>query len=171
MKNARITGLIHKSRGYKVLLDRDLATLYGVDTRVLNQAVSRNIDRFPNDFMFQLTGEEVSSLRSQFVILKNGRGRHRKYLPYAFTEQGVAMLSSVLRSSRAIQVNIGIMRAFVWLRENIAANRELADKIGELERSVSSHDQSIRVIFETIRQLMEKPVPEKRRIGFGVTEE
>lgn len=116
-------------RGHKVMLDMDLAELYGVETRVLNQAVNRNKDRFPSDFMFQLTDEESYSLRSQIVILETGRGRHRKYLPHAFTEQGVAMLSSVPRSKRAVQVNIEIMQAFVRLREILATHKDLAKKL------------------------------------------
>ena len=115
-------------RGHKVLLDADLAALYGVDTRVLLQAVKRNRERFPADFMIQLTAAEWAALRSQIVTLKRGRGQHRKYLPYAFTEQGVAMLSSVLKSARAIAVNIQIMRAFVRMRELLISNRELAQK-------------------------------------------
>ena len=113
---------IYYIRGHKVMLDKDLAELYNVTTGNLNKAVSRNIKRFPEDFMFQLTTEEADSLRSHFVTLKTGRGRHRKYLPFAFTEQGVAMLSSVLRSKRAVQVNVEIMRAFVRLRQMLASN-------------------------------------------------
>lgn len=153
-------------RGQKVMLDSELARLYGVDTRALNQAVRRNRDRFPGDFMFQLTSDEAKALRSQFVILKPGRGEHRKYLPHAFTEQGVAMLSSVLRSKRAARVNIAIMRAFMKLRELVSAHKELAGKLGELERRVASHDGHIKSLFDAIRQLM-KPQPGKpRRIGF-----
>lgn len=153
-------------RGQKVMLDSDLARLYGVDTRTLNQAVRRNRDRFPSDFMFRLTSEEAQSLRSQIVILKPGRGEHRKYLPCAFTEQGVAMLSSVLRSKRAARVNIAVMRAFVKLRELVGAHKELAGKLAELERRVASHDGHITSLFDAIRQLM-KPQPSKpRRIGF-----
>jgi hypothetical protein len=116
-------------RGQKVMLDTDLADLYQVPTKVLNQAVRRNKDRFPADFMFQLTADEFSALRSQIVTLDTGRGQHRKYLPYAFTEQGVAMLSSVLRSKRAVNVNIEIMRAFVRLRELLATHEDLANKL------------------------------------------
>ncbi|HUU04009.1 MAG TPA: ORF6N domain-containing protein [Myxococcota bacterium] len=171
MQLTRIEGLIYEVRGRRVMLDRDLALLYSVDTRVLNQAVRRNLKRFPDDFMFRLTAEERDSLRSQIVILESGRGHHRKYPPFAFTEQGVAMLSSVLRSSRAIQVNIEIMRAFVKLRKILVQNKELAEKLAELECKVTSHDQSIRAIFEAIRQLMEEPVSKKRRIGFGAKDE
>src|SRR5213596_4075773 len=116
-------------RGHRVLLDAELAALYGVDSRVLLQAVRRNRERFPEDFMIQLTAAEWTALRSQIVTLKRGRGQHRKYLPYAFTEQGVAMLSSVLRSPRAVQVNIAIMRTFVRLREMLLSNADLARKL------------------------------------------
>jgi phage regulator Rha-like protein len=153
-------------RGHKVILDRDLAELYGVKVRVLNQAVKRNIDRFPGDFMFQLSKEEDDSLRSHIVTLKKGRGLHRKYLPYVFTEQGVAMLSSVLNSKRAIKVNIEIMRAFVRLREILSTHKELAHKLTELERKIGKHDEEIKVIFEAIHQLMMPPEKPKRKIGF-----
>ncbi len=148
------------------MLDRDLAGLYGVATKVLNQAVKRNIKRFPEDFMFQLTKEEDYSLWSQSVTLKTGRGKHQKYLPYAFTEQGVAMLSSVLHSERAIQVNIAIMRAFVKLREILSTHKELAHKLEELERKIERHDVEIKGIFDAIRQLMIPPEKTKKKIGF-----
>lgn len=167
-------------RGHRVMLDARLSVLYGVDTRTLNQAVRRNLDRFPEDFMFQLTWDEAAALRSQSVILKPSadsglgsqsatlkRGTHLKYRPIAFTEQGVAMLSSVLRSKQAVQVNIEVMRAFVRLRALLTANRELARKFSELERKLSSHDQAIAGILDAIRQLMTPPEPtKKRRIGF-----
>jgi len=130
----RIAKVILFLRGRKVLLDEDLAKLYGVSTKRLNEQVRRNRKRFPPDFMFELTDEESLALRSQIATLKRGRGRHRKYLPFAFTEQGVAMLSSVLRSDRAIQVNIAIMRAFVRLREILASHKDLARKLEEMER-------------------------------------
>ncbi|MDD4907448.1 MAG: ORF6N domain-containing protein [Candidatus Omnitrophica bacterium] len=162
-------------RGKKVMLDRDLAKLYGVTAKVLNQAVKRNIKRFPGDFMFQLSWEETGSLRSQIVTLNNTtteiskRGKHIKYLPYAFTEQGVAMLSSVLNSERAIQVNILIMRAFTKLREILLTHKELAVKIDALEKKYAEHDKTIKSIFEAIKQLLEPPpVKEKRIIGFNV---
>ncbi len=158
-------------RGHKVLLDTALAGLYGVPTKVLVQAVKRNIERFPDDFMFQLTAEEATLLRSQTVTLKTGRGQHRKYLPYAFTEQGVAMLSSVLNAPRAIAVNIEIMRAFVRLREWLASNKELASKLEELERKLQDHDQAIVDILNAIRELMTPPDPApKRRIGFIIND-
>ncbi len=153
-------------RSQKVMLSSHLAELYGVEPKVLVQAVKRNIERFPEDFMFQLTFEEFKTLRSQFVTLETGRGKYTKYLPYAFTEQGVAMLSSVLRSKRAVQVNIAIMRAFVKLRQMLASHKELAGKLTELERKLEGHDREIRSLFEAIRQLMTPPHPPWRRIGF-----
>jgi len=145
------------------MADSDLAKLYGVTTKVLNQAVKRGRARFPVDFMFQLTADEAASLRSQTVTLKPGRGRHRKYRPYVFTEQGVAMLSSVLKSKRAIQVNISIMRAFVRLREMIGSNKVLARRLAELEKK---YDAQFRVVFDAIRELMAEPDPKSPRIGF-----
>ncbi len=137
--------------------------MYGVAVKVLNQAVKRNIERFPTDFLFQLTPEEAEFLRSQSVTLKGGRGQHRKYLPYAFTEQGVAMLSGVLHSPRAVQVNIEIMRAFVRLRQMLATNADLARKLAALERK---YDAQFKVVFDAIRELMSPPDKPKRRIGF-----
>ena len=165
---ARIERSILVLRGHKVLLDADLAKLYGVETKVLLQALKRNPDRFPKDFMFQLTDQEFRDLRSQFVTSSWGG---RRYAPYVFTEQGVAMLSSVLNSPRAIAVNIEIMRAFVRLREMIAGNKELARRLDELEarieRKLSTHDQAIAGILDAIRELMRPPEPaKKRRIGF-----
>jgi len=158
-------------RGHKVILDRDLAKLYGVPTKVLNQTVRRNLKRFPEDFMFQATEEEAimleklsPRLRSQFVTSKRGGAR---YLPYLFTEQGVAMLSGVLNSERAAQVNIIIMRAFVKLREILSTHKELAHKLKELEGKFEKHDDEIQAIFEAIRQLMSPPPdPPKPKIGF-----
>ncbi len=167
----KIASMILYVRGHKVMLDRDLAQLYGVPVKALIQAVKRNLKRFPADFMFLLRATEAKTLRSQFVTLKKrGRGQHSKYLPYVFTEQGVAMLSSVLRSSRAIEVNIAIMRAFVRLREILSTNTELARKLRELENKLEKHDAEIQAIFEAIHKLMKapEPVPDKpkRRIGF-----
>jgi len=159
----RIEQTILLIRRQRVMLDTDLAKLYGVPAKVLNQAVRRNASRFPADFMFQLTGEEAAALRSQFVTLKTGRGQHRKYRPYVFTEQGVAMLSSVLHSERAIQVNIAIMRAFVQLREMIGSNKGLARRLNELEKK---YDSQFRVVFEAIRELMAEPESKVKRIGF-----
>ncbi len=148
-------------RGHRVMLSTDLAKLYTVEPRVLMQAVKRNRDRFPADFMFQLTEQEFHRLKSQFVISSWG-GLRRAY-PYAFTEQGVAMLSSVLRSKRAIQVNIAIMRTFVQLREMIGANKTLAKRLSDLEKN---YDGQFRVVFEAIRELMTEPASKSRRIGF-----
>ena len=145
--------------------DSDLAELYGVKTFVLNQAVRRNIERFPDDFMFQLTREEYKSLRSQFVILESGRGQHKKYLPRVFTEQGVAMLSSVLRSRRAIQVNIQIIRTFTKLRQLMASHEELRRKIEELEKK---SDQRFKTIFELIKNLLDEEVKPRAKIGFSI---
>jgi phage regulator Rha-like protein len=153
---------IYFIRGQKVMLDSDLAELYGVPTKALLQAVKRNIKRFPADFMFPLKNQEVINLRSQFVTSSLGHGG-RRYLPYAFTEQGVAMLSSVLNSERAIEVNILIVRAFVKLRELIASNKALAKRLDELEKK---YDVQFKVVFDAIRQLMTPPEPKKRKIGF-----
>lgn len=150
-------------RHQKVMLDADLAMLYGVETKVLNQAVRRNFDRFPTDFMFRLTSKEILFLRSQSVTLNRGRGYHKKYAPYAFTEQGVAMLSSVLRSSRAVKVNIEIMRAFVRLRRVLQSHRELAKRLDALE---TKYDGKFATVFQAIRELMSTRVPARRRIGF-----
>lgn len=154
---------IYLIRGQKVLLDKDLADMYGVDTKRLNEQVRRNITRFPADFMFQLNEDEYASLRSQFATLKGGRGAHRKYLPNVFTEQGVAMLSSVLNSEQAVQVNIAIMRAFVQLREFAASNRVLSKRLDEMEQK---YDSRFKVVFDAIRQLMTPPGKDKRKIGF-----
>jgi hypothetical protein len=163
----RIERAILVLRGQKVMLDADLAALYGVEAKVLNQAVKRSVERFPADFMFQLTAEEAAFLRSQTVTLKTGRGQHRKYLPYAFSEQGVAMLSTVLRSPQAVQVNIEIMRAFVRLRKMLASNAELARRLDALEKK---YDTQFKVVFDAIRQLMAPPTSEKKGIGFHVRE-
>ena len=159
----RIEKKILMIRGEKVMLDADLADLYEVPVRVLNQAVKRNIERFPVDFMFQLTKKEDESLRSQIVILKKDRGVHRKYLPYVFTEQGVAMLSGVLNSRRAVQVNIEIIRAFVKLREMLATHKDLAKKLEEIEKK---YDKQFKIVFDAIRELMKPPAPKRRQIGF-----
>ncbi len=155
-------------RGQKVLLDSDLAELYGVTTGNLNKAARRNAERFPSDFMFQLTVDEAKALRFQSGISKKRGGR--RHFPYAFTEQGVAMLSSVLNSKRAIKVNIAIMRAFVKLRGMLETNRELAQKFEELRRRVGKHDQEIGAIIEAIRQLMLPPEKPRREIGFHARE-
>jgi hypothetical protein len=160
-----VTQSIFPLRGIKVMLDADLAALYGVPTKALLQAVKRNLERFPEDFMLQLTAEEWAILRSQIVTSSAQHGG-RRYPPYSFTEQGVAMLSSVLNSSRAIAVNIEIMRAFVRMRELLNSNRELALKLAELERKIATHDQSITGILKAIRELMNPPIPKRRGIGF-----
>jgi ORF6N domain len=170
--SAQIERMIMLIRGQRVILDADLAELYGVETKALNRAVRRNVARFPVDFMFQLTGEEsdrlryqigTSSLRSQIATSNAGHGG-RRYAPLAFTEQGVAMLSSVLRSPRAVQVNVEIMRAFVKLRELLATHKDLAQKLEALERK---YDVQFKVVFDAIRQLMAPPAPKPKRIGFG----
>ena len=140
------------------MLDADLAALYGVTTGNLNKAVKRNLDRFPPDFMFQLTSDEAENLRFQIGISSSDFGG-RRYLPYAFTEQGVAMLSSVLRSKRAVQVNIAVMRAFVQLRQVLSSHAELARKLADLEQRIEGHDTAIRSLFDAIRQLMAPPPP------------
>jgi hypothetical protein len=154
-------------RGREIMLDSDLAKMYQVSTKVLNQAVRRNVDRFPEDFMFQLTAEEDESLRSQFVTSKVGRGGRRRP-PYAFTEHGVAMLSSVLRSKRAVQLNILIIRAFVRLREYLATHKDLARKLGDVELTQKKHGAQIQYIYNYIQEVFEPaPEPPKRRIGFA----
>jgi hypothetical protein len=160
---------IYSIRGQRVMLDRDLAELYGVSTAALNQAVKRNLDRFPEDFMFQLDKEEFENWISQIVISNPGLRMGARKRPLAFTEQGVAMLSSVLRSKRAIQVNIAIMRAFVAFREMLATHKDLADKLNDLERR---YDEKFRVVFDAIRQLMTPPAldQQRRRIGFSSDE-
>ena len=184
-----IAPMVHWLRHEKIMLDSDLAELYGVPTKVLNQAVKRNVDRFPADFMFQITDEEAEGLKCQTGILKGApsgdnrsqsvtgsevqpsrsqivtlkRGQNIKYLPYAFTEQGVAMLSSVLRSQRAVEVNIAIMRTFVQLRRLMDSNRDLAQKIGEME---DKYDGQFRAVFDAIRQLISPPAQPTRELGF-----
>lgn len=158
----RVASLIFLIRSKKVILDKDLAKLYEVETRTLNQAVRRNKERFPEDFMFQLNKNESDSLRSQFVTLK-GRGKHSKYLPHAFTEQGVAMLSSVLNSERAIQVNIQIIRTFTKLRELLSTNEALRKKIEIMERK---YDTKLKVIFDLIKHLLPDEKDPKQKIGF-----
>ena len=158
----KIGKVIYLIRGEKVMLDRDLALLYEVETKILNRAVKRNLQRFPSDFMFQLTPEEADILRCQIGTSKKGRGG-RRYRPYVFTEQGVAMLSSVLNSERSILVNIEIMRAFVKLRQMLASNAELSRRLDELE---SKYDKQFRVVFDAIRQLMATPARRRKEIGF-----
>lgn len=167
----RVESKIFFIRGQKVMLDKDLAELYGSETKYLKRQVKRNYKRFPDDFMFQLTRKEYNSLRCQIGTLE--KGKHTKYLPYAFTEQGVAMLSSVLNSERAIQVNIAIMRAFVKLRRLLSANKKFSSKLLALERKIESHDgqiekhdMGIQAIFDAIRKLMLLPEKPTKKIGF-----
>lgn len=169
----QIQDIIHIIRDERVMVDRDLAALYGVTTSVFNQAVKRHQERFPEDFMFQLTTEEAKHwwrdvtarrLRSQTVILK--RGQHLKHRPFVFTEHGILMLSSVLNSKNAIKVNIEIMRAFVRLREFVTTHAELSTRFTELEGRVATHDKEIRTIFNAIRQLMKPPPAKVKQIGF-----
>lgn len=157
---------IYVFRGHKVMVDSDLAEMYGVETRAFNQAVKRNLARFPEDFSFQLSEAEFANLMSQSVTSSSWGGRRK--LPLVFTEQGVAMLSSVLRSDRAIEINIAVMRAFVRLRELLTSNEEIARRLADIERKLDDHDESIRVAFDALRQLMTEPEPEARRIGFQV---
>jgi DNA-binding PadR family transcriptional regulator len=164
----RIAQSIHLLRSQKVMLDSDLAALYGVTTGNLNKAVARNRDRFPSDFCFRLRRDEAKRLIFQIGI-SNSRGG-RRHLPYAFTEQGVAMLSSVLNSPRAVKVNIAIMRAFVKLRETLESNRELGHRFAQLQRRVGKHDEEIAAIIDAIRRLMAPPERQPREIGFHVRE-
>lgn len=166
----KVERLIHLARGEKVMLDADLAGLYGVTTGALNRQVKRNADRFPPDFTFQLTNDEAAILKCQNGISRSEHGGRRRSLPYVFTEQGVAMLSSVLRSERAVQVNIAIMRAFVSLRRMLTDNKELARKLVELESRLAGHDSAIKTLFDAIRKLMKTPAKPRREIGFHVKE-
>jgi hypothetical protein len=177
-KMQTIARLVHAIRGERVILDADLAVLYGVETRTLNQAVARNRERFPPDFMFRLSAQEFESIRSQFVtgsradnssqfVMSSRKHRGRVYLPYAFTEQGVAMLSSVLRAPRAVEVNIAIMRTFVELRRLMDSNRELARRVEAIEKK---YDEQFAVVFDAIKRLIAEDearrASPKRRIGF-----
>ena len=157
-------------RGQRVLLDAELAVLYGVTTKRFNEQVRRNRERFPEDFMFQLIPEELTSLRSQFATLKEGRGQHRKYLPYAFTEHGAIMAATILNSPRAVEMSVYVVRAFVQLRELLSSNRELARRFAQLEtrldKKLTEHDRAIGAILSAIRELMNPPPPKRRPIGF-----
>ncbi len=173
MSPERIERIILLVRGHRVMVDTDLAALYGVDTKTLNRAVKRNRERFPADFMFQLTPEETDNLRCQIGTSSlepaagpSARWGGRRYPPYVFTEQGVAMLSSVVRSRRAVLVNVEVMRTFVRLREMLASHKDLARKLEALERK---YDSQFKVVFDAIRRLMTRPDPERRQIGFGET--
>jgi len=166
----RIAQSILILRGHRVILDSELAALYGVSTKRFNEQVRRNRGRFPADFMFQLTLEELAVLRSQIATLKGGRGQHRKYLPYAFTEHGAIMAATVLNSPRAVEMSAYVVRAFVHLRDLLSSNRELARRFAELEapldKKLTQHDQAIAAILSAIRQLMNPPQPKRRPIGF-----
>jgi hypothetical protein len=165
----RIEDMIFLIRGQRVMLDFDLAKIYGVTTKALNQALKRNLHRFPPDFAFQITIQELAILRSQIVTSKKGSGG-RRYLPWIFTEHGAIMLASVLNSDRAVQMSVSVVRAFVGMREQLAAHKELAKKLDELENRVSGHDEAIANLFEAIRQLVETPMPalpeDRTKIGF-----
>ena len=180
-----VESVIRFIRGQKVILDADLAAIYGVETRTLNQAMKRNRERFPQDFVFQLTTEEADGHRSQSVTASQGQPRagnrsqsvigsqkHRdpRYLPYAFTEHGAIMAANVLRSRQALQMSVFVVRAFVRLREVLATNAHLAQKLAELERKVTGHDADIQQLFEAIRQLLTRPEPPRKQIGFQVRE-
>lgn len=172
MKNKKVlisSGQIEQKivliRDQKVLLDADLAELYGVTTKRLNEQVKRNVDRFPPDFMFQLDEDELVILRSHFATSKSGRGG-RRYLPYAFTEHGAIMVASVLNTSRAIEISIYVVRAFVRLREYLSSHKELAHKLAELEKKLDTHDEAIQSLIMAIHRLMEPPGVKRRRIGF-----
>lgn len=170
--DAFIVNKIYRIRNMQVMLDFDLAELYGVETKVLKQQVRRNMDRFPEDFLFELSKEEWESLRSQIVTLKNlTRGQHSKYLPFAFTEQGVAMLSSVLRSKQAIEMNIQIMRIFVSMRKMIATNQEILEKLEKLEAENAEQNVQIAVIYETIKELIEPKYKNRKQIGYKVQDD
>jgi phage regulator Rha-like protein len=165
----RIEEMIFLIRGQRVMLDFDLARVYGVTTKVLNQAIKRNLNRFPPDFAFQVANQELAILRSQIVTSKKGSGG-RRYLPWVFTEHGAIMLAGVLNSDRAVQMSVSVVRAFVGMREQLAAHKELAKKLDELEHRVSGHDEAVANLFEAIRQLVEAPPPalpeDRPRIGF-----
>jgi hypothetical protein len=165
-----ITHWIHLIRSQKVMLDTDLAELYGVATKAFNQAVKRNRSRFPSDFMFQLTPAEARGLKSKIlrsqIVTSSAAHGGRRYRPYAFTQEGVAMLSSVLKSDRAVLVNIAIMRAFVSLREMAATYTNLARKLAELEGRCDSHDTNIKLVFDTLKKLIHDPAQRRRRFGF-----
>jgi len=166
----QITRTILILRGHRIIIDRDLATLYGVETRTLNQAVKRNAERFPEDFRFQLNASEQAASRSQTVILNTGRGQNLKFLPYAFTEHGAIMAATILNSPRAVEMSIYVVRAFVQLRELLGSNKELARRFSQLEarldKKLAAHDKAIAAILSAIRELMRPAAPKHRGIGF-----
>jgi phage regulator Rha-like protein len=163
----RITQLIFVIRGQKVMIDKDLADIYQVPTKYLNQIVRRNIERFPADFMFQMSQEEAESLRWQFATSNKRRGG-RRYFPLVFTEHGVAMLSSVLKSKKAVTMNISIIRAFIKLREMLATNKDLAQRMDELERSQKDQGNRLESVYSIVKQLIETPIKSVEKMGFNV---
>jgi len=167
-----IAPLIRSIRDRRVILDSHLAQIYGVETRALVQAIKRNADRFPEDFLFRLTLEETTALRSQTVILKPGRGRHRKYPPYAFTEHGTLMAATVPNSPRAVAMRLYVIRAFVKMREDLTANAAILKRLAEIDKPLLLHDLALRDIFQKLRPLLEPPpLPPKPQIGFHVKED
>src|SRR6266446_2705882 len=167
-----IGGLIHRVRDLRVILDSNLAQLYGVSTKRLNEQLRRNLDRFPDDFAFQLTEEEWALLRSQIATLKTGRGAHRKYLPYAFTEHGALMAANILKSPRAVAMSVYVVRAFVKMREDTAANAAILSRLAEIDKTLLIHDTTLREIVQKLRPLLEPPPqPPKPQIGFHVKED
>ncbi|MCI0541322.1 MAG: ORF6N domain-containing protein [Verrucomicrobiales bacterium] len=175
IESGKMEPLILTVRGQRVMLDADLAIIYGVQTRVLNQAVRRNRERFPAEFVFQLNAEEAAQalrLRSQFVILKTGRGHHRKYLPFAFSEHGALMAATVLNAPRAVTMSLFIIRAFVKMREDHAANAAILKRLAEIDKTLLTHDAALRDIYKKLRPLLAPPPePEKREIGFHIKED
>jgi hypothetical protein len=165
-----IESVIRISRGERIILDVDLARIYGVETRVLNQAVRRNLGKFPPDFMFRLNLTEVRQLNRSQTVTASQKHRNPRFRPYAFTEHGAIMAANVLNSPRAVQMSVFVVRAFVRLRQMVGAHKEMAAKLAELERKVASHDGNIKDLFEAIRQLITPPAPNKRQIGFQVKE-
>jgi phage regulator Rha-like protein len=170
VSKGQIDSMIRSIRGVRVMLDSDLAAIYGVSISRFNEAVKRNKNRFPADFMFQLTAEENASLRSQFAILKTGRGRHRKYRPYAFTEYGALMAANILNSPRAVQMSIFVVRAFAKMREALLASPDLARKLAALEKKLTGrldvHEAAIVKVFQDLMQILNPPPPPQRKIGF-----
>ncbi len=166
-----ITTKIYLLRGRKIMLDRDLAELYGVETKVLKQAVRRNTERFPEDFMFEMNKEEFENWRSQIVTSNEGDKKGLRYAPFCFTEQGVTMLSCILNSKRAITINIQIIRIFAKLREMIITHKDILLKLQRLEKNVASHDENIQMIFGALRKLLNPPQVTRRRIGFRRNDE
>ncbi|MEO5998608.1 MAG: ORF6N domain-containing protein [Chitinophagaceae bacterium] len=164
--NEIIINKIYIVRKQKVMIDRDLAELYGVETKVLKQAVRRNMERFPKDFMFEMTKKEFKNWRSQFVTSNEGNKMGLRYAPFCFTEQGVTMLSCILNSERAVAVNIHVVRAFTKLREMIISHKDILLQLGRLEKKLSEHDGDIQLIFNALKQLINPPNPPRERIGF-----